>query len=99
MAGRNISLTDHLTRFVERQVRTGRHHSVSEVVPEALRRYESELVAEQACIKMIQDIARDGRDAIARGDYALIDGADARHALFDRLTGRAREVKPKSPRA
>jgi antitoxin ParD1/3/4 len=94
MTGRNISLTDQLARFVERQVKTGRHESVSEVVREALRRYESELAAEQACIQMIREIARDGREAIARGDYALIDSAEARADLFQRVTGRIRAEKP-----
>jgi antitoxin ParD1/3/4 len=94
MTGSNISLTDQLARFVERQVKTGRHESVSEVVREALRRYESELAAEQACIQMIREIARDGREAIARGDYALIDSAEARDDLFQRVTGRIRAEKP-----
>jgi antitoxin ParD1/3/4 len=98
MAGRNVSLTDQLARFVDRQVKAGRHQSVSEVVREALRRYERELVAEQACVEMIRQIARDGREAIARGDYALLDSAEARDALFQRVTGRASAVKPTSRR-
>lgn len=48
MTGRNVSLTDQSARFVEGQVKTGRHQSASEVVREALRRYESGLAAEQA---------------------------------------------------
>lgn len=94
MTGRNVSLTDQLARFVDRQVKTGRHQSASEVVREALRRYESELAAEQACIQMIREIARDGREAIARGDYALIDSAEARDELFQRVTGRIPAAKP-----
>jgi antitoxin ParD1/3/4 len=98
MPGRNVSLTDQLARFVDRQVKTGRHQSVSEVVREALRRYESELAAEQACVEMIREIARNGREAIARGDYALIDNAEARDALFLRVTGRIPAAKPTSRR-
>ena len=98
MAGRNISLTDQLARFVDRQVKTGRHQSVSEVVREALRRYESELAAEQACVLMIREIARNGREAIARGDYALIDSAESREALLQRVTGRIPTAKPTARR-
>ncbi len=98
MAGRNVRLTDQLARFVDRQVKAGRHQSVSEVVREALRRYESELAAEQACIQMIREIARDGREAIARGDFALIDSAEARNALFRRATGRSPAEKSTSRR-
>jgi len=97
MAARNVSLTDHLVSFVDRQVTSGRHQNVSEVVREALRRYESELAAEQACIEMIRGIAREGREAIRRGDYAMIDGDEAREALYRRVTGHA-EAKPASVR-
>jgi antitoxin ParD1/3/4 len=93
MAARNVSLTDHLASFVDQQVTSGRHQNASEVVREALRRYESELAAQQACIEMIHGIAREGREAISRGEYALIDGSDARNALFRRVTGR---IDPKS---
>ena len=97
MAARNVSLTYHLASFVDRQVTSGRHQNASEVVREALRRYESELAAEQACIEMIRDIAREGREAISRGEYALIDGSAARNALFRRVTGRI-DPKPASDR-
>jgi antitoxin ParD1/3/4 len=97
MAARNVSLTEHLASFVDRQVTTGRHQNASEVVREALRRYESELAAEQACIEMIRGIAREGREAIKRGDYALIDAEEARDALYRRVTGRV-EMKPANAR-
>ena len=89
MTARNVSLTDRLDTFVEQQVATGRHQSASEVVREALRRYEADLTAEAACIDMIRGIGREGRDAFARGDFAVIDSADARRALFRRITGKA----------
>lgn len=41
MAARSVELTEHLSRFVDEQVRCGRHQNVSEVVREALRRYEA----------------------------------------------------------
>ena len=97
MTARNVSLTDHLAYFVDQQVASGRHQNASEVVREALRRYETELAAQQACVEMIRGIAREGRDAIRRGDFALIDGDDAGEALFRRVTGRA-AVKPASTR-
>ncbi len=97
MAARNVSLTEHLASFVDRQVTIGRHQNASEVVREALRRYESELAAEQACIEMIRGIAREGREAIKRGDYAMIDAEEARDALYRRVTGRD-AVKPANAR-
>lgn len=97
MTARNVSLTDSLDSFVDEQVASERHQNASEVVREALRRYEAELAAQQACVEMIRGIAREGREAIRRGDYALIDGAEAREALFRRVTGRA-AVKTSSDR-
>ena len=44
-------------------------------------------------VYMIHRIAREGREAIRRGDYALIDGDDAREALFRRTIDRA-EAQP-----
>lgn len=46
---------------------------------------------------MIREIARDGREAIARGDYSLIDSAEARGELFKRVTGRIPAAKPTQP--
>lgn len=89
MADCDVTLTDHLAEFVDQQVSTGRHANADEVVREALRRYEQELVAEQACVDMILSIANEGREAIRRGEFALIDGEAASQALFDRVTGRA----------
>jgi antitoxin ParD1/3/4 len=97
MAARNVSLTVHLASFVDQRVTSGRHQNASEVVRDALCRYKSELAAQQACIEMIHGIAREGHDAIGCGEYALIDGSDARDALFRRVTGRI-DPKPASVR-
>jgi antitoxin ParD1/3/4 len=88
VTARNVSLADRLDTFVEQQVLTGRHQGASEVVREALRRYDADLTAEAACIEMIRGIAHAGRDAIARGDFTVIDGDEVRQALFRRITGK-----------
>ena len=90
MTARNVSLTDRLDAFVEQQVTTtGRHQSASDVVREALRRYEADLIAEAACLDMIRGVAQDGRDTVARGEFAVIDSDEARHTLFQCITGKA----------
>lgn len=48
MSGRNFSLTDRLSGFINREVTSGRHQNASEVVREALRRYEDDIEAEKA---------------------------------------------------
>lgn len=81
--GRNISLTEHLNRFIDTQIERGRHQNASEVVREALRRYEDEVVEEEARIAALRAIADEGRQAIARGDYVALRSADD----IDRLIG------------
>jgi antitoxin ParD1/3/4 len=88
MAGRNFSLTPRLSRFIDRQVGSGRHQNASEVVREALRRYEASLVEEKARIAAIRTAIREGREDIARGDYTLVETAEDAAQLYAELTGR-----------
>ena len=85
---RNVSLTQRLNDFLNLQVARARHQSASEVIREALRRYEAELEAEVACLDMIHGIAREGGSAIERGDFITIVTEQARDDPFRRLTGR-----------
>jgi antitoxin ParD1/3/4 len=77
MRGRNFRLSPRLGAFVDRQVESGRHRSASEVVREALRRYEDDLEAEQATLDWL-------RGQIAPGL------AQARQGLF--VEGTVREI-------
>lgn len=98
MTGRNFSLTPRLSTFIDRQVGSGRHQNASEVVREALRRYEDALSDERARIAAIRAAIREGREDIARGDYTLVDTEDDIARLFADLTGR-RSAKRQSSRA
>ncbi len=86
MAARNVSLTEHLSRFVDAQVAGGRHQNASEVVREALRRYEADLAAEAARIEAIRAVIQEGRAAIAAGDFATVASPADEAALHRRLT-------------
>ena len=72
-AGRNFSLTDHHQRFVDAQVSGGRHASGSEVVREALRRYEDDIQREQAHMDYLNKLAEQGEAAYARGDFVRVE--------------------------
>jgi antitoxin ParD1/3/4 len=88
MPGRNFSLTPRLSAFVDRQVGSGRHQNASEVVREALRRYETVLREDKARIAAIRAVIREGREDIARGDYTLVETPDDAAELYAELTGR-----------
>jgi antitoxin ParD1/3/4 len=89
VSGRNFSLTQHLSRFIDKQVAAGRHQSASEVVREALRRYQDDIQAERASIDAIRAAAERGVAAIERGEYTLVRGPDEARDLRDRLNREA----------
>ncbi|MCF6367481.1 ribbon-helix-helix domain-containing protein [Rhizobium halophilum] len=85
MSGRNFSITQHVSDFVDREVASGRHRSASEVVTEALRRYEDDINAEMSDLAVIAEAARNGEAAIDGGDFTLISGKDGSKELLERL--------------
>jgi antitoxin ParD1/3/4 len=85
MGDRSFSLTEHLSAFVDEQVRAGRHSDASQAVCEALRRYEEDLMAERANLAVIERVAAKGIAAIERGDYALVSGPEGAKALLERV--------------
>jgi antitoxin ParD1/3/4 len=89
MTGRNFSLTKHLSEFVDNEVSSGRHQTASEVIREALRRYEDDIAAERASIAVLEQVVAEGDAAIERGDYTRIQGPEGSRDLLDRLNGRA----------
>lgn len=91
MSGRNFSLTDRLSFFVNKQVKTGRHQNASEVVREALRRYEDDVASEEAHLDEIRAAASAGIAAIERGDYATIATRRDATALRQRIKRRVKK--------
>jgi antitoxin ParD1/3/4 len=66
---RTVSLTEHQHKFLDAQVAAGRHGSTSEVVREALRRYEDDVRREEAHLAYIRRLAEQGEADIARGEF------------------------------
>lgn len=95
---RNVSLTGRINSFVDAQVENGRHQNASEVVREALRRYESEIEAEAAYLAAVREVASEGRQAIRHGNYVSVDSDDAKADLFERLSGRKAPWRSPKPR-
>ena len=90
MSARNVSLTDHLSQFVDEQVANGRHQNASEVVREALRRYQDDMSAQQERIEVLRTVIAEGRADLARGDYTVIETEQDRQVLLRRWTGKAK---------
>jgi antitoxin ParD1/3/4 len=89
MSGRNFSLTERLSAFVDEQVASGRHQNHSEVVREALRRYEDEVREEAAALAVLEKVAAEGIAAFDRGDFTEIRDRQGSRELLERLNKRA----------
>ena len=74
----NVSLTPELEKFVVSKVESGRYHSASEVVREALRLLEErDQVKSAQLLEFNQELGR-RLDALARGERVKPDEARGR---------------------
>ena len=85
MPTRNINLTDHLDRFVEAEVGSGRYGNASEVVREGLRLMERRKQEEQAKLKWLRGAVRHGLDEIDRGEGVEFASLDRLEILVDQI--------------
>jgi len=72
MPTRNVSLTEHFDQFIETGINTGRFSNASEVVREGLRLLEQREQEDRAKIEWLRAAAKEGFDAIKRGDYTTL---------------------------
>jgi antitoxin ParD1/3/4 len=94
--GRNFSLTEHQQRFVSEQVANGRHASGSEVMREALRRYEDDILCEQARLAALNKLAEAGEAAHARGDYTKLSSRGELRGFIRKSGARAVSRSPEN---
>jgi antitoxin ParD1/3/4 len=73
MPTRTVTLTDHLDRFVESGVTSGRFNNASEVVCEGLRLLEQRESEDLAKLDWLRATAKDAFDAFDRGEGIPIE--------------------------
>lgn len=107
MAQMNVSVTDHLAKYVQARVKSGRFNSASEVVREALRRMEEDdqralRIAAPTIEDVVTDLSAIETEAIRRrvyesiaeierGEYTDYEGRDGLEELFSGVVSRGRE--------
>jgi antitoxin ParD1/3/4 len=69
MPTRNVNLTPHLDRFIEKRVSSGRFSNASEVVREGLRLLEQKEEEDRARLTWLRTATQEGIDAIDQGDF------------------------------
>jgi antitoxin ParD1/3/4 len=72
MPTRNVNLTEHLDRLIERRIASGRYSNASEVVREGLRLLEMREDEDTAKLKSLRAAVKEGLDDIDRGDYVTL---------------------------
>jgi antitoxin ParD1/3/4 len=89
MPTRNINLTDHLDRFVEAEVGSGRYGNASEVIREGLRLMERRKQEEKARLKWLRSAVRQGLDEIDRGQGLEFGSIDRLDEMVDQIANDA----------
>ncbi|HEX3313260.1 MAG TPA: type II toxin-antitoxin system ParD family antitoxin [Gemmataceae bacterium] len=90
MPTRNISLTPHLDKIIQRSVDSGEYGNASDVVRDALRLLHERQKAQKAKLKALRDAAKAGFDEIDRGEYTLLRGKGELKAHLDAIADRVR---------
>ena len=93
MPTRNVNLTEHFDRFVERQVSSGRYSNASEIVREALRLLEEQEQEREAKLKALRHAAKQGFDEIDQGKGIVLKGKKAIQRFIAEIEG---EVKTRA---
>jgi len=85
MPTRNVHLTDRFDEFIEENVRSGRFSNASEMVREGLRLLEQREKEDEAKLEWLRAAAKEGFDAIDRGDYRSFDSREEIAAYLHNL--------------
>jgi len=85
MPTRNINLTEHLDRYVEARVNSGRYGNASELVREGLRLLEQREQEEKAKLKWLRSAVAEGLDQIDRGEGLEFNSTKQLENHIDRL--------------
>src|SRR5882762_5025776 len=85
MPTRNVNLTDHLDRFIEVGITSGRFSNASEVVREGLRLLEQREQEDKAKLEWLRAAAKEGFDAADRGDYVTLNSEEELDAFLGQI--------------
>jgi antitoxin ParD1/3/4 len=91
---RNVVLTDHQARLVEKLVSTGRYQNASEVLREGLRMIEDREAQDSARLHALREAARAGMADIDAGRFRSFNSSAA---LGRHLTGIADKAIRRKP--
>lgn len=85
MPTRNVNLSDHLDRFIEAGIATGRFSNASVVVGGGLRLLEEREQEDKAKLEWLRAAAKEGFDAGAKGDYVALNSTEELDAFIGQI--------------
>ncbi len=75
MSTRSVNLAEHFDRFIQTGITSGRFSNASEVVRGGLPLLEQREREGRAKIEWLRSAAKEGFDAVGRGDYVALNSA------------------------
>jgi len=88
--GMNVSLTRELEKLVDSKVKTGRYHTASDVVRDALRLLEERDRLYEVRVAEIRREIQRGNEQLARGE--VVDGEEA----FEQIRKKSRDRRTRA---
>lgn len=83
MPTRNVNLTDHFDRFIEKRITSGRYSNASEVVREGLRLLELRELENKAKLKWLQNALAEATAEVDQGRYVTLASEDEVNRTVD----------------
>ena len=99
MPTRNVVLTDHQARLVEKLVSTGRYQNASEVLREGLRLIEDREAQDSARLHALREAARIGMADIDAGRFRGFESPAALSRHLTAIADKAIAGKPSATRS
>jgi len=87
----NVSLTPELEKLVQAKIESGRFHSASEVVEEALHLLEQQEIERETDLKELRARMDEGLASLDRGES--VDGETFMQAMLDELDAKEAQRK------
>ena len=93
MPTRNINLTTEQDAFVDEVVEAGEYQNASEAIRDALRALQQRRREDSLKLEILRAQVKAGIDALDRGDFIEVDGADLDGYLEQLTTPAARRAR------